>query len=492
MNPDESNLPGVEFLDAAVGLAKSLQTGACDEIMTAAAVNYSSLGLLDDAIQSAEDISDSYLRDTAITQIAVNTVSHQPDADLLSLVESIDDPGNQNLALEEIAVKYGEQNLFDQALEICERLDDRDAALARIVPLIGKENSLEWSEELIQEINDSNTRVTCLIELATIARSSDRLEEAGNFLTAAETEAEAEVESGLALYRILWLIAIANVYEELSEREKAKDILLRASKLCDEIDPHGLTDLGTSWDRDEARVHLTGAFARCLQFDQAELTTQQIEHPIQCARASTQHAIEQHKDGRDTQALQMLSEARDLIASETVYGDRMLTIRDEACEQLALAYGTLKDFKTGLSTALLISNHAYQFMTLIMLAQTAALAGLTDSVFDLQAALIHDYARAAYLISVSDALLKGGNKELAVRLLFRANEHADKLRPDQRCLLLIQISFGLAAGDLQSKANELLSEVVNATVKLEDNHQQAQILVALAEQYRKHARQVST
>ena len=158
MNPDESNLPGVEFLDAAVGLAKSLQTGACDEIMSAAAVNYSSLGLLDDAIQSAEDISDSYLRDTAISQIAVNTVSHQPDADLLSLVESIDDPGNQNLALEEIAVKYAEQNLFDQALEICERLDDRDAALARIVPLIGKENSLERSEELIQEINDSNTQ----------------------------------------------------------------------------------------------------------------------------------------------------------------------------------------------------------------------------------------------------------------------------------------------------------------------------------------------
>jgi hypothetical protein len=493
MNPDESNLPGVEFVDAAIGLAKSLPTGASDEIMSAAAVNYSRLGLLDDAIKSAEEISDSYFRDTAITQIACNTVPHEPDADLLSLVDSIDDPGNQNLAVEEIAVRYAEQKLFDQALDVSERLDDRDSALARIVSVIGKEDSLEWGNELVREINDSNTRVTCLIELATIARGSDRLEEAGNFLSAAEAEAVAEGdgESDSLLPRIFRLIAIADVYEELSQREKAKEILARASELCDEVEAQGMSDLGNNWDRDEARVHLTGAYARCRDFEQAELATKQIEHPIQFARASTQHAIEQHKEGHDTQALEMLSEARDLIASETVYGDRMLGVRDLACEQLALAYGTLQDFKNGLSAALLISDPAHQFTTLIELGKKAAEAGLTDSVNDIQGALIHDYARAAYLISVSDGLLKGGKKELAARFLFRAIEHAASLRSDQRCQVMIQISFGLAACDLDSKANELLSEVVDTIVKLEDPHYQAQILIALAEQYRKHARQVS-
>lgn len=488
MNPDEPNLPGVEFVDAVVGIVNSLPTRERDELMTATAINYSALGLLDDAIKSADEISDSYLRDTALTQIAVNTIAHEPDADVLSLVESIDDPGNQNLALEEIAAKYAEQKLFDQALEVCERLDDCDSALARIASITGKGDSLERSEELIQQINDGNTRSTCLIELATIARSSGQLEEAEKFLMAAE----AEIENQSVHDRVYRLIAIADVYEELNQRENAKEILLRAFQLCDEIRETGLTDLGNTWDRDEVMVHLTGAFARCREFDQAELATQQIENPIELARASTQHAIEQHKEGHETQALQMLSEARNLIASETVYSDRLLSVRDQAFEELAFAYKTLQDFKNGLSATLLISNPAHQFMDMIELGKHAAQAGLIESVFEIEGALIHDYARASYLISVSDALLKSDHKELAARLLLRAIEHANKLqRTDQRCLALIRISFGLTACDLEAKANELLSEVLNATIKTEDSHQQAQLLVALAEQYRQHARSVS-
>lgn len=211
MNPEESNLPGLEFIDTAVAIANSLETGQRDEIMSAAAVNYSSLGLLDDAIKSADEISDSYLRDTALTQIAVNAVAHEPDGDLLSLIESIEDPGNQNLALEEIAVKYAEQNLFDRAVEVSERLDNRDSALSRIAKIIAKEDSLEWSDELAHQIDDSNTRTTCLIELARIA-GINQVEQAEKILLAAE--AETEVDSQFVNDRVYQLIAIADVYEE--------------------------------------------------------------------------------------------------------------------------------------------------------------------------------------------------------------------------------------------------------------------------------------
>jgi hypothetical protein len=366
-------------------------------------------------------------------------------------------------------------------------LDDRDTALARIVSILGKEGSLESSEELIQQINEANTRATCLVELATIAKSIDRPDEAERFLTAAEAEGENQTVPD----RVFSLIAIGDVYGELNQPEKSREILLKAFQLSAEIKETGLTDLGNTWERDEAMVQLSGALARCREFEQAELAAQKIEHPIEFARASTQLAVEQHREGHDTQALERLSEARELIASETVYSDRMLGIRDLACDQLASAYGGLHDFKNALSAALLIANHAYQFKVLIEVGKNAAQAGFTDSVSEIQSALIHDYACAAYLISVSDALLQNGNKELAARFLFRASEHAGKLRTDQRCLLLIPIAFGLAACDVESKQNELLSDVLKTTVKLDDNQPQAQILMALAEKYRKHARPVS-
>src|SRR5215467_10190812 len=108
MNPDEHKLPGVQFIDAAVKIANSLETRERDEIAAAAAVNYAALGLLDDALASVREISDSYLADTAIVQTAVNVVASEPETDALSLVESIEDPGIQNLALEQISVKYAE------------------------------------------------------------------------------------------------------------------------------------------------------------------------------------------------------------------------------------------------------------------------------------------------------------------------------------------------------------------------------------------------
>src|ERR1051326_6050067 len=153
---------GLQFLDAAVEIANSLETRERDEIMIAAAANYATCGLLDDAIRSADEISDSYLRDTAIAQIAVNTIAAEPDADLLSLVESIEDPGVHNLALEQVSAKYAEHNLFDQALEVCGQLEDSDSALSRIVPIMAEKNSLEWGEELLEEINHKHVRITCL------------------------------------------------------------------------------------------------------------------------------------------------------------------------------------------------------------------------------------------------------------------------------------------------------------------------------------------
>ncbi len=488
MSPDESTLPGLEFVDAAVAVANSLETGARNEIMSAAAVIYSTLGLLDDAIKSADEISDSYSRDITIAQVAVHAVASETTDNVLSLVESIEDLGNLNLALEDVAVKYAENNLLDTALEVSERLDDRDSTLARIVSITGKVNPIELSEELIKSIDDSNARTTCLIELANISKSGGHVDQAENFLL----EAEAEVENQSVEDRIFQLIAIADVHEELGLREKAKENLLRAFKLCDEIEGPSASDLGKTFPRDDALVQLTGGFARSRYFDQADLAADQIENPIEFARAATQHAIERHKAGNDTQASQMLADAHELIASEPCYGERMLAVRDMACHELTLAYGTLQDFKKGLSAALLISNPEQQFTTLIELGRKAALSGLIDSVFEIQGALGHDYARVKYLVLVCDALLESGNKELAVRLLLRAIEGTDQIqRTDQRCLMLIQISSGLIAGGLESKANELVSTVLNLTLGLQDNHQQAQILVALAECSHRHGRQLT-
>lgn len=489
MNPDEQNLPGVEFIDAAVAIANSLPTRERDEIMSAAAIRYSALGLLDDALKSADDISDSYTRDTALTQVGVNTVSAAPDSDPLTVIDSIDDPGNQNLALEEIAVKYAEQKLFDEAVEACGRLDDRDSALSRIAKIMGKEDSLEWSEELAREIDGGNTRTTCMVELARFAMKRNQVEPAENILRAAETEAGNESE--YIEDRIYQLIAIADGYEELKQREKVKEILARALHLCNQIEGFA-GDLPKTFTRDAAIADVASGFARSRHYAECDSATEQIENPFKFAQVSIEQAIARHEDGQDEQSLQILAEARELITSEPCKNESALVVRDFSVSQLAVAYATLSDFKTAISLALLIARPETQLTTMLELAWSAAKAGFSDSLFEIQETIPGDYQRVTHLVSICHALLERENKELAVKLLLRAVADCEKIpRADQRSVMLIKIASALIGCDLESKANELLSEILNATIKLEDTHQQAQILVTLAEEYRKHARPLS-
>lgn len=489
MNPDDQNLPGIQLIDVAVEIARSLETSECDKIAAAAAVNYASLGLLDDALASVREISDSYSVDTAIAQTAVNVTASEPESEVLSLVDSIEDPGIQNLALEQVSVRYAEHSLFDAALEVSGRLEDRDAALARIIPLVAEKESLEWSDDLVNQFNDSNLRTTCLIELATIAKNSHRSEQAEHFLILAEAEAENQS----AAERVLQLVAIADVYDELSQTEKAIEILLRAFRLGDEIDGPADVDFGNGFSRDEAMVQVAGGFARCGRSDQADLAIERIEGPLAFARASTQQAIGLYKDGHRTQASQLLSEAEELIASEPCLGSRTSRVRDIAFYDLALGNGAIGNFKKGLQVAFLISDPEQQLATLIELGKSAALAGSTDSIHQIHDEVNGDYQRAMYLLEVSDSLRKADHKEVAVRLLLRAIEDADKIqRTDQKCLVLIQISSGLFEGGLESKAKELLLAVLNTAVDIQDGYQQARILLAMSEECRKRARQLSS
>jgi tetratricopeptide (TPR) repeat protein len=489
MNPDDQNLPGLQLIDAAVEIASFLETRERDQIAVVAAANYAAIGLLDDAIRSAEEISDSYLRDTAIARMAVNVIEREPETDVLSLVESIEDPGIQNLALGQLSVRYAELNLFDTALEVSRRLEDPDPALANVIPLIAEKHSLEQSGELVDELNDSNLRTTCLIELATIAEKSSRHEQAEHFLIQAEAEAENQPTDD----RIMQLIAIADVYDELNQTQKQTEILLRAFRLCNEIEGPTDADFGKNFGRDELLVHVAGGLAKCQQYKQSDLAIEKIEGPLEFARAASQQAAAYHEDGQDAQALKLLSEASELVTTQPSFSERSLYRRDVTLHVIALAFGTIRDFKKGSQEALLISNHEQRLITQTELGKKAALAGSTDSIFEIHGCVDGAHQRAAYLLAVCDALLKNGNKELAVKLLLKAIEDSDEIqRADQRCLTLIQISFGLIESGLEPTANQLLLTVLETAVNIQDGYQQAQILLAMAEQYHQHARELSS
>jgi len=481
MNPEEHNQSGLEFVDAAAEIARSLVDR--DEIMVAVAADYATLGLLDDALRATDEIGDPYSRDTAIANIAVNWVTNKPDTDPLSLIDSIEDLGNQNLALEHISVKYAEQNSFDTALEICHQLDDSDSALTRIIPIIAEKDSLEWSGELVREIDDLNARTHCFIELANIAKSKNQNSQATDFLLAAEAEAESEdaVEE-----RIRELTLIADIYRELNEGEKAKEILRRAFQLCREFEGSPNNMLGKPFAKDRVLVQVARGFASCGDFAQSDLATAEIESPFQFGQAAATQAIEHHKAGQDSQALQILSEAGELVTSEEWPGPAGLKIRDATLMDLAFADAVFGHYQEALQKALLISNLEEQLGTLIDLGRNAAVAGLTESMFEIYEAVDSNYARALFLVTVSDALRQTDKTELAVRQLMMAIEQAEKIeQAEQKCLILIKIASKLSQSDLESKANEILSTVLSTTVDIKDGHQQARILLAMAEEYQR-------
>jgi tetratricopeptide (TPR) repeat protein len=488
VNSNEHNQPGLEFVDIAFAIGNSLDGHERDDIMLPVAVNYAKLCLLDDAIKAAEEISDSYLRDTAITQIGVNAIGCDAETDVLSILEAIEDPGVHNLALEQISLTYAEHSLFDEALDISGRLENRDSSLSSIVTIIAAKDSLERAEELVSEINDSRARATSLIDLAIIARDTDRGAQAAELLLKAEGEVKIEepVEE-----RVYHLCAIADAYEAISLKEKANEILLQAFNLCDEIEAFAVRMVGKTFNEDEPLIHVAGRFARYGHYDQADRVIEKIEDPFEFARASTQQAIELHQDEHSTRALELLSEASDLITSQECHESFNLQLRDESLAELAIAYATVGHFEEALQTTLLISDLEQRFATLTELGRKAALAGFTDSIFKVYDKLDADLARVSYLTAVSDTLRTNGNTEVAVKLLLKAIEDANKIqRAADKCLMMISISSRLIENDLASKANEIVSTVLNTTAEIEESYQQARILLAITEQYHQHPREL--
>jgi len=486
VDSDANNQAGLEFVDGAAAIGKSLDDR--DEILMAVADAYANLGLIDDALAVADEISDSYSRDTAIGNVAVNVVASGPDVDPISLVDSIEDIGNQNLALAQISIRYAEQNLFDQALETCRQLEDYDSALIRIVPIIAERDLLERASELVEEIDDSNTRTNCLIELAHIAKAKKQESQAADFLVAAEAEVEHEeaVEE-----RIVKLVAIAYVYKDLSEGDKAKEILRQAFVLSRDGEGSPSSSSGGSFDKDYARVWIAGACASCGDFAQADVVAAEIQDPFQFGQAAAKIGSEHHEAGQDSQALQMLSEAAELVASEDWFGEKGLFIRDIALRELAAAYAAVGHYPEGLKQALLMSDLEEQLRTLIDLGKKAALAGLTESMLTIYEAVDSVYVRALFLVEVSESLQREGKTELVVKLLIMAIEQADQIeRRDQQCLMLIRIASGLSKTDLTAKASEILWRALETTIDVREGQQQARILLAMAEEYRRQGREL--
>jgi len=325
-----------------------------------------------------------------------------------------------------------------------------------------------------------------LIDLATIASDTVRGGQATELLVKAEGEVKSEesVEE-----RVYHLCAIADVCEALSLKDKANEILLQAFSLCNEIEGSTGLTLARSFNEDEALIHVAGRFARYGHYDQADRVIEQIEDPFEFARASTQQAIELHQNENSTRALELLSEASDLITSQECFGSYTLQLRDSSLAELAIAYATIGHYEEALQRTLLISNLEQRFATLTELGRKAALAGFTDSIFKIYDELEADLARVSYLTEVSDTLRKNGNTEIAVRMLLKAIEDADKIqRTGDKCLMLISISSRLIENDLESKANEIVSTVLKTAAEIEDGYQQARILLALTEQYHQHPR----
>jgi hypothetical protein len=479
MNPTDHNPPGLEFVDAAFAIGKPL--GDRDDIMMAVAGNYATLGLLDDALAAADEMADSYLRDTAIANIANNSVASAPEADPLSLIESIDDPVAQNLALEQLAVKFAEHNLFDQALDVCRELGDRDPVLSVIVPIIAEKDSLDWAKELAHEIDDLNGRIICLIELARAAKAKEQNSQATEFLVDAEAELEGEesLES-----RVHNRIAIADVYHELGQDEKAKEILRVAFDLRDQIE-------GSSFDKDQALMQLSIGFASCADYAQADEALEQIEDRLLFGRAAIKQATERHKAGKQAEALQLLNEAGEVLISAEWSGEYLREFRDGSLMDLAAGYATIGHYHEALQTTPQILNVEHQLTTMIGLGRMAALAGLTESMFEIYEAIESDYVRATFLLTISEALRTNDKAELADRLLTKAIEQADKIeRLEQKCLTLIKCASQLTESDQESRANEILSSVLKTTAGIRDGHQQARVLLAMAEEYRRHNKEL--
>ena len=464
----------VDYLTCASHLAKSFHGARSVEIAEAIALQYVVAGQLERAVEQAEQIPDTYVRDSVFAVITAKAVASGRDDDATELLDTIEDPILHNSAVEEMSIEFAKRGEFDTALGLTDQLSNNASALGSIAVIFWQSDLKNEAIDLARSIDFVQQSATTLAQLASLSGGDD---ESLNLLAEAREVAE-DIES--AELKVFALIAIASVYEELADREHCLETLNRAIDVCDDFENGNLIGLSASFPKDEALLEILQALLRLQDLSTATDVADAIDDRFLFARANLVLAVARGKGSQPSKAAEHLDEAMALIVELKPYGEREAAVLDSLIIDLAMSYANCSDYDKARRIIHSITSKENQRLALTELGKLCVSTGYDRRVLGIADDLGSSYDKVQYWLGIYDSTSQS-LPELSERALAKASANAEGLeQPVEKSEALTEIALRFAKSQRTTRAESLFQAATRALTLIEGSFMKARALLRLA------------
>lgn len=442
-----------------------------DELASAISQRYAGREEFDRAVEIADTINDPYTRDRNLAEIAVKADAVGEEDAAFQLLDSLEDLSHQATATSNIAIAHAAAGDFDRAIEIAETMEDRSATLAEIAVQCAGQGEGARALEIAGTLDFPLHASLVLTRVAASYIEAGRVGEGVELLSRALEEAAA-IEN--ADEKATTLSEIALQFSAAGQDEQAAVILSQALAVAENAE---------EIYKDLALSQIAATHSRLKQYDNAVKVAEKIDDAYQAASTLISLAVIEHEDEtRQAEAMQLLSDAYDLIRDEVPETQREETQRNGLLALLAIRYADFGQTEPSRKAAATLVEPEERLQALTAVAVRYAQAEKYDEAITAARAIDEETHKADALLKVSRVMLVTDAKERGGEILSEALSLNEKLsRPADRAHILSEAAIARAEAGQKEEAAPLIKRALLETKSINGEYHKATALLSIAD-----------
>ncbi len=451
------------------GLVKNAES--YDELASAISSRYADRAEFERAVEIADTINDPYTRDMTLASVAVRCAADGQEDTAFELIESLEDFSHQATASSQIAIAHANAGEFDRAVEIADGMEDNSATLAEIASQCASKGEYERAFEIVSRLDFPLYAALALTRIADSYIQAGRVDEAVEPLSQALDEA-ASIDAGDE--KATTLSEIALKFADAGQAEKATVILSQALAVAEKSE-----DIY----KDTALSQIAASHSRLKQYDQAVKVAEKIDDVYQATSTLISLAVIEHEDEtRQTEALQLLSDAYDLIREDVPETQRDETQHNNLLALLAVRYADFDHADLALKAAQSIGTPEEKFRAMTAVAIRQSQSGIYDEALASARGIDEDTHRANALLGISRAMIATDEKQQGIELLSETVAASQKLpRASDRVQILTEAATAYADAGQTEHIAPLIQQALLDTKSVAGEYGKISALLSIAD-----------
>ena len=436
---------------------------------------YVEKGEVDLAAQLADSVSDPFVRDRILMNVAEKCAAIDDDEYAFQLIEAIEDHGTQSMARERVALQKSAKNETEKALEMVENLSHPDDAFADIALHQVMQNDETAALNTLGRIDFPASKTTAFQNIAVNFLKNENKEKASEFF---ELAVNAAIEIEHYEEKIRALCDIANQFIELGNKDRALELYESARVFAERID---------GVHRDGLLARISMGFLNAGDLDSADKTLDLVADNTQVASCLVGFSRTFLSNGETGEAVETLEEAYALLKSQRDNEIRDSSSRFALFGTIAVQFAHLEKPERAIELAQENIDEMQQLSALAQIAQVCATKGLDEHSRQAVSAIFEDSTRMFTIIGISDGKFNAGDKEAAMQSLNEALELCEtvpQLASRSEALTAFAVRY-LEFGNTE-KARQMLHENLLTIAEIRDEANRSVGLADLAKIYGKY------